>query len=143
MFNNNNSQQWNNNSNSQQWNNNNNDNNNNNLMFSSPSNQVHGLKNYYDRSLLPTTIKQILLAPDPEPDEPFKIDGKHIHQIQIIAKITSITHKTTHTLFMVDDQGVTIQCKLWSSDNDDIKQLDEEKLQNGNLVKIIGKVDVF
>eukprot|EP00483_Globobulimina_turgida_P001578 UN01580 len=106
---------------------------------------MRGFPSSFDRSLVPTTIKKILSTGDPEPDESFTMDGKSIHQVQVIATITQISLQTTHTLFIIDGQKAKIKCKLWSShdQNEDIKQSDEDKLKVGDLVKVIGKVDIF
>ena len=124
---------------------NHNNNNSNNMYQQSP---VRGLNNnnnsqYFERSLIPTTVKQILIQPSPGPDEPFCIDGKPIHQISVIGILININPQSTHTLFTIDDQKAMIKCKLWSSDDDDIKQIEKDQLKNGDLVKIIGKIDTF
>eukprot|EP01083_Nonionella_stella_P037636 102581_1 len=120
-----------------------NQNSNNNNMFNNNFSQVRGMTAVYDRALVPTTIKQILLSPNPEPEEPFKMDGKPIHTISIIATVDHISPQSAFTTFVLDDYGAQIACKLWTSDDSDLKELEDDKLKKGQLVRVIGKVDCF
>ena len=126
-----------------QWNNSNNFSNHNSNFQPQQRGFIESQSHKFERSLLPTTIKQILSSPSPQNDESFKIDGIEIHQIEIVASIKSIQPQSTHTLFIIDDQNASIECKLWSSTSADIKELEAKQLKKGDKVRIIGRVDTF
>ena len=94
-------------------------------------------------SLIPTTIKQILNSPPPGPDQVFSIDGKLVHQVSIIGTIAQMAYHNSSADFYIDDQACKLKCKLWCSDDDDIKERHSDKLKQGDLVKVIGKVGIL
>ena len=71
-----------------------------------------------DRKLSQVTIKQILTAPSPQPDEPLFIDGQEISQLQMVAQITSIDCQSSPTTYIINDQTGSIEAKQWADQVD-------------------------
>eukprot|EP01084_Bolivina_argentea_P020123 37440_1 len=106
--------------------------------------QCHARRtDYFDRSLMPLSLKRILSAPLPSEEEPMEIDGKPLHQIEVICTIETIEPKQTFTLFVVEDYGVKMKAKLWCSNDDDMKQVEKYGVTVGDVVKITGRVEIF
>eukprot|EP01084_Bolivina_argentea_P139721 245778_1 len=68
---------------------------------------------YSERKLATVTIKQIISAKPPQPDENLIIDGQEISQLIMIAQIEEINIQTSHTTLKVNDYTGSIDVKQW------------------------------
>lgn len=94
------------------------------------------------RPLVPTTIKQLRMAEQPEGnDSKFTIDGKEIYQCKIIGQIMSVDNQSTTTTYMIDDGTSSIAVKIWRSrDGDDEKSFDQTGLHEYVYVRAFGRL---
>merc|ERR1712129_375483 len=95
---------------------------------------------YDERKLSQVTIKQILTAPPPQPDEPLFIDGQEISQLQMVAQIESIDCQSSHTSYRINDLTGSLDAKQWSNDNE---AMDTSALGQGAWVRIFGRINVY
>jgi len=96
-----------------------------------------------DQCLLPCTIKQILLAPEPKADENLSIDGRELSNVSIIGSILQIDVQSTHVTYRLDDGSGAIDVKVWSGDGDQSKQPQLEDLKLSSYIRVIGRVQAF
>jgi replication factor A2 len=98
-----------------------------------------------DACLLTCTIKQILMSPEPRPDENLCIDGKELTNVCIIGQIIQIDVQSTHTTYRLDDGSGIIEVKIWSGGENDqsSKQTKYEDLQLSSYIRVIGRVQSF
>jgi len=95
---------------------------------------------YDERKLSQVTIKQILTAPAPQPDEALFIDGQEISQLQMVAQIQSIDCQSSHTSYRINDMTGSLDAKQWSNDN---QVTDTSGLGQGAWVRIFGRINVY
>jgi len=95
---------------------------------------------YDERKLSQVTIKQILTAPPPQPDEPLYIDGQEISQLQMVAQIQSIDCQSSHTSYRINDLTGSLDAKQWVNDN---QTMDTSSLGQGAWVRIFGRIHVY
>lgn len=96
---------------------------------------------YEQRKLSQITIKQIITAPPPQPEENLKVDGQEISQLVLIAQIESMDIQSSHTTLKINDYTASIDAKQWH--NDDQQQPDSDKLSEGRWVRINGRINHF
>jgi len=97
---------------------------------------------YEQRKLAQITIKQIITAPPPQPDEPLSIDGQQISQVSMIAQIQSINIQSSHTTLKVNDYTGTLDAKQWHND-DNAQQPQSSNLVQGTWVHIVGRINCY
>lgn len=95
---------------------------------------------YDERKLSQVTIKQILTAAPPQPDEALFIDGQEISQLQMVAQIQSIDCQSSHTSYRINDLTGSLDAKQWSNDN---QVTDTSGLGQGAWVRIFGRINVY
>merc|ERR1711997_818834 len=95
---------------------------------------------YEKRKLSQITIKQIITAPPPQPEENLKVDGEEISQVVMIAQIESIDIQSSHTTFKINDYTGSIDAKQWSNDD---QQPKAANLSEGRWVRINGRINHF
>jgi len=95
---------------------------------------------YDERKLSQVTIKQIMSAPPPQPDEPLFIDGQEISQLQMVAQIQSIDCQSSHTSYRINDMTGSLDAKQWNNDN---QAMDASNLGQGTWVRIFGRIHVY
>jgi len=95
---------------------------------------------YDERKLSQVTIKQILTAPPPQPDEALFIDGQEISQLQMVAQIQSIDCQSSHTSYRINDLTGSLDAKQWNNDN---QVTDTSGLGQGAWVRIFGRINVY
>merc|ERR1712130_359634 len=96
---------------------------------------------YEKRKLSQITIKQIITAPPPQPEENLKVDGQEISQVVLIAKIESIDIQSSHTTLRINDYSGSIDAKQWH--NDDQQPSEAVKLSEGRWVRVNGRMNSF
>jgi len=96
---------------------------------------------YEKRKLSQITIKQIITAPPPQPEENLKVDGEEISQVVMIAQIESIDIQSSHTTLKINDYTGSIDAKQWH--NDDQEQPESAKLSEGRWVRVNGRINSF
>lgn len=96
---------------------------------------------YEKRKLSQITIKQIITAPPPQPEENLKVDGQEISQVVMIAQIESIDIQSSHTTLKINDYTGSIDAKQWH--NDDQQQPEASDLSEGRWVRINGRINSF
>jgi len=95
---------------------------------------------YDERKLSQVTIKQIMTAPPPQPDEPLFIDGQEISQLQMVAQIQSIDCQSSHTSYRINDLTGSLDAKQWNNDG---QAMDASALGQGTWVRIFGRIHVY
>jgi len=98
-----------------------------------------------DQCLLPCTIKQILMAPEPKADENLCIDGRELSNICIMGSILQIDVQSTHVTYRLDDGTCVVDVKVWSGDGSDAshKHPQLEDLKSASYIRVIGRVQAF
>jgi len=96
---------------------------------------------YEERKLSQITIKQIITAPPPQPEENLRVDGQEISQLVMIAQIESMDIQSSHTTLKINDYTATIDAKQWH--NDDQQQPEQNNLCEGRWVRINGRIHHF
>merc|ERR1740121_659646 len=95
---------------------------------------------YDERKLSQVTIKQIIRAPPPQPEEPLVIDGQEISQLQMVAQIVSIDCQSSHTTYKISDMTGTLDAKQWNDTNQD---MEASGVGQGTWVSIFGRINVY
>lgn len=90
------------------------------------------------------TIKQIIMAPLPEADTNFLIDGLEVQHVEIVGLVKNIDVQSTNLTFLINDTTGQISVKHWNN-NDGGDNSEEAQMQNykGRYVRVVGKVNVF
>eukprot|EP00483_Globobulimina_turgida_P001629 UN01631 len=96
---------------------------------------------YANRKLSQITIKQIITAAPPQPDEHLVIDNVEISQVQMIAQIQSINVQTSHTTLRVNDYSGSLDIKQWNANSEE--QPESPNLLEGTWVRIVGRINNF
>eukprot|EP00483_Globobulimina_turgida_P003123 UN03128 len=96
---------------------------------------------YSERKLSQITIKQIINAAPPQPDEHLIIDNQEISQVQMIAQIRSINVQSSHTTLQVNDYTGTLDIKQWNANSE--QQPESSNLVEGTWIRIVGRINNF
>eukprot|EP01083_Nonionella_stella_P092681 259512_1 len=109
--------------------------------FNSSNKPIQPKIPFDQRKLSQVTIKQIVSAPPPQPEEYLLIDGQEISQLVMVAQIESIDIQSAHTTYNVTDYTGSLEAKQWSNDNN--PQQKQLNLREGTWVRLVGRINHF
>jgi len=109
---------------------------------STPNKKRSGATN---QSLVPLTIKQLHNATQAHPDDIFRVDGRELNQVTIVANILQISNLTTNVNFVVDDGTGKIDVRVWldADDKNDHMAQQKSEWREGAYVRIVGHLRSF
>jgi len=112
---------------------------NNNENYNSSNKPKAAMIPYEQRKLSQITIKQIITAPPPQPEENLMVDGVEISQICMVAMVESVDVQSSHTTLTLNDYTASIEAKQWS--NDQLSQ--QQQFNEGSWVRVNGRINHF
>jgi len=104
------------------------------------------------QSLVPLTIKQLLVASQQSPDETlFRVDGKEVGQVTFVGCITGVSAQSTINMSLsVDDGTGKVDVKYWLNDNanaiglpDPSSEWKKSQWSVGQYIRVIGNLRSF
>jgi len=87
--------------------------------------------------LIPVTIRQLHGAIQSAPEDVFKIDGRELNQITMVAKIHSLSTLATNTNLVVEDGTGSIEVRVW------LEPEEQPPWTLGSYVRIFGSLRSF
>eukprot|EP00475_Leptophrys_vorax_P037870 TRINITY_DN6585_c1_g2_i1.p1 TRINITY_DN6585_c1_g2~~TRINITY_DN6585_c1_g2_i1.p1 ORF type:complete len:320 (-),score=93.05 TRINITY_DN6585_c1_g2_i1:33-992(-) len=94
------------------------------------------------RSLLPVTIKQLLLA-ESSADSKFKIDDHEISQCKIIGQVMQINASNTTMQYVIDDGTGSITVKMFIGNDDDVLDRKHGQIMEYSYARVFGRLAEF
>ncbi|KXS18114.1 nucleic acid-binding protein, partial [Gonapodya prolifera JEL478] len=65
------------------------------------------------QTLRPLTIRQLLSASQPIPDQPFRLDGAELSQVTFVARILDVQEQSTNVTYKVEDGTGEAEVRWW------------------------------